>query len=227
MLWLFITLPPPKSPCWILSLISLFFFPPFCFHSVEAFEVSVQQVKLFSLHVTAWRSLRLNCEAIKIKAQLPIKWSKQTGLRRLWSINPKKWVRNSQSDVGWPKCMLLWSGALWPHRCEIQPTLFSASPWEQLKPDWNYFFFCGQLTISVSHHISMHISRAQKHCVIGCVRVMVGFHKSKASRQWCMSKLAREWVCKWVNSWVTLRQWEGRSERRQCPRRPVDVPPCL
>lgn len=77
------------------------------------------------------------------------------------------------------------------------------------------WLFQGQLTISVWHHISMHMSinRAQKHYVIGCVRVMVGFNKSKASRQQCMSKLAREYVCKWVSSWVTLRQWEGEGEK--------------
>lgn len=54
-----------------------------------------------------------------------------------------------------------------------------------------------------------------------------GFDESKVSRRRCMSQLAREWVFKWVNIWVILRQWEGRSEKRHCPCRPVDVPLCL
>lgn len=45
MLWPFIPPPAPQTLYPIRSPISFFF--PFCFHSVEAFEVSVQQVKLF------------------------------------------------------------------------------------------------------------------------------------------------------------------------------------
>lgn len=44
MLWLFIL---PASPNSLSDSISHFSFFPFCFHSMEAFEVSVQQVKLF------------------------------------------------------------------------------------------------------------------------------------------------------------------------------------
>lgn len=42
----------------------------------------------------------------------------------------------------------------------------------------------------------MSMCRAQKLYVIGYVKVKVGFHESKVSRQWCVS----EWECKLVNS---------------------------